>query len=115
MAVIPVTAIPKAGLAFAAAGSIGFTPAGGGDRFPPGSVIIWRNLNAGALTVTVATVDTVDGDLVVADRAQTVIVASGGLGITFVPMIYPYVDPTDNLVLVTTSVQATVSGVCINT
>lgn len=112
MAVIAVTALPKAGLVYASAYPL--TPAGGGDRVPPGTILLYRNANAAALTVTIATQDTADGDLVVTDRAQTAIAATTGLGIVRIPTGWPYVDPADGLVLVTTSVQSSVSFVCIN-
>lgn len=112
MAVIPVAAIPKAGLIFAA-GTFALTPGGSGDRVPPGSVLIFKNSSGGALVVTIATLDTVDGDLVVSDRAQSSIAATG-IGIVSIPTIYPYVDPADGLVLVTTSTQASITFVCIN-
>ena len=113
MAVIAVAGIPKAGLIFAA-GTFALTPGASGDRVPPGSVLIFKNSSGGALIVTVTTVDTIDGDLVVADRAQSSIAATG-IGIVNVPTIYPYVDPADGLVLVTTSIQALVFFICINT
>lgn len=113
MAVIAVSAIPKAGLIFAA-GTFTLTPGGAGDRVPPGSVLIFKNSSGGALVVTINTLDTIDGDLVVADRAQSSIAATG-IGVVNIPTIYPYVDPADGLVLVTTSVQASITFICINT
>jgi len=114
MAVIGVTPIPKAGLVFALNfGAV--NPGASGDRVPPGSVLLFRNTSGSALTVTINTLDTVDGDLVVADRAQTAIAATTGLGVISIPTIYPYVDPADGLVLVTTSIQALVFFICINT
>lgn len=112
MAVISAVTVPKTGLVFTT--TLTNTPAAGGDRVPAGCVLVFRNTNAGALTVTLNTVDTIDGDLVVADRAQTAIPATTGTGIINVPLTYPYVDPTDGNVLVTTSVQSGVTFACIN-
>jgi hypothetical protein len=112
MAVIAASAIPKTGLIFTTV--LTYTPAAGGDRVPPGSLLIFRNTNASGLVVTIATLDTADGDLVVADRAQTSIPATTGTGIVNIPIAWPYVDPTDGLVLVTTSVQTSVSFACVN-
>jgi hypothetical protein len=96
-------AIPKTGL------NATYNAAAATDRVPPGSLLHYKNGNGSALTVTIVTMDNADGDLVIADRAQTAIGATTGMGFILIPEVWPYVDPVDGLVAVTTSVQASVT------
>lgn len=45
--------------------------AGGGDTVPYGSTVIFRNTDAGTVTITMVTPGTVDG-LAIADRTKTI-------------------------------------------
>ncbi len=103
-----VQTIPKAGLVYATQATLPLAPAAT-DRVPPDVIMLVRNANAGALTVTLVTVDTADGDLTVGDRAQTSIALTNGLGLIYIPNRWPYVDPADGLVAVTFSVTSSVT------
>jgi hypothetical protein len=104
MAVYAAQAIPKAGL-----NATYNAAAGGGDRVPPGSIVHVKNGNAAALTVTLVTLDTADGDLVVTDRACTSITGTTGMAFIRIPVGWPYVDPADGLVGLSWSVTTTVT------
>ena len=96
-------AIPKTGL------NATYNAAAATDRVPPGCILHYKNGNGSALTVTIVTQDTADGDLTVGDRVQSNIAATTGMGFINIPTGWPYVDPADGLVAVTTSVQASVT------
>ena len=104
MATYAAQAIPKTGL-----NATYNAAAGGGDRVPPGSIVHVKNGNASALTVTIVTLDTADGDLAVTDRAQASIGATTGMAFIRIPTGWPYVDPADGLVGLTWSVTSSVT------
>jgi hypothetical protein len=104
MATYAAQAIPKAGL-----NATYNAAAGGGDRVPPGSILHVKNANGSALVVTLVTLDTADGDLVVTDRASSSITATTGMAFIAVPRVWPYVDPADGLVGISWSVSASVT------
>jgi hypothetical protein len=104
MATYAAQAIPKTGL-----NATYNAAAGGGDRVSPGVLVHVKNGNAAALTVTLVTLDTADGDLPVTDRACTAIAATTGQAFIRVPSGWPYVDPADGLVGLSWSVTPTVT------
>jgi hypothetical protein len=104
MAVYGVQAIPKVGL-----NATYNAAAGGGDRVPPGCILHVKNGNAAALTVTLVTLDTADGDLAVTDRASSAITATTGMAFINIPRTWPYVDPADGLVGIAWSVSSSVT------
>ncbi len=55
--------------------------AAGGDRVPAGSgvLVVVRNTSAAAITVTLVTPGTLEGDLAIADRIYTVAATNGEL------------------------------------
>jgi hypothetical protein len=85
------------------------------DRIPPDLIVFVRNTNASAVTLTLVTLDTADGDLAITDRTSVSIPATTGFGMLIIPNRYPYVDPADGLVAVNFSVSgATVTYALIN-
>lgn len=66
----------------------------GGDRVQPGTILRAINGSAAAITVTMPTAQTVDGDLAVADRVVSV--PAGAF--RYVRASSIYVDSTDGLV-----------------
>jgi hypothetical protein len=110
MAIYAAQAIPKAGL-----NATYNAAAGGGDRVPPGSILHVKNGNASALTVTLVTLDTADGDLTVQDRASSSITATTGMAFIKVPTGWPYVDPADGLVGIAWSVSSSVTFAVVST
>lgn len=110
MANIPTQSIPVTGL-----DPTWITPAAGGDRVAPGSIIAFRNGNAAALTVTFDIIATVDGDLAIPDRVISGIQATTGFRFLKVPNNPIYADPADGLVKMTTSVQASVTFAVVST
>ena len=102
MAALSTTVLPLAGatITFVAA-------AAGGDTCEtgPGIVLHVKNGDATAHTVTLATPETVDGDLAVADR--TVNVAAGAE--VAIPVTRRYRDPTTGLCALTYSAVTSVT------
>lgn len=110
MATYPTQAVPVAGL-----DPTWNTPAAGGDRVAPGSIIAVRNGNAAALTVTFDIIAVVDGDLPIPDRVISGIAATTGFRFLKVPNNPIYADPADGLVKMTCSVQSSVTFAVIST
>lgn len=103
MATYAAQAVPKTGL-----NPTMNAAAGGGDRVPPGSVLLVLNGSGAGMVATLVTLDTADGDLTVADRDCTSI-AAAGRQIIKVPNYWPYVDPADSLVGVTWSATTSIT------
>lgn len=95
--------IPKTGL------NATYNAAAASDRVPPGCILHFKNGNAGTCVVTLVTLDNADGDLPVTDRASTAIAATTGMAFFRVPSTWPYVDPADGLVAITTVPNASVT------
>jgi hypothetical protein len=93
MATLPVKVIPHGGLSLAASDYSAAT-ASGGDKAPTGSgvVLLVKNGDSAAHTVTLAVPETVDG-LAVTSRA--VPVPAGDTG--FIPLLDLYRSPSDGL------------------
>jgi hypothetical protein len=103
MATYAAQALPKAGL------NATYNAAAAADRVPPGSILHVKNANAGALTVSIVTLDVADGDLAVTDRACTSITAVTGMAFIPIPRSAVYVDPADGMVGITFSVTPSVT------
>jgi hypothetical protein len=79
-----------------------------GDKIPGGVTLVITNNNAGSLTLTITTPQTVHGDLTVADR--TVTVATTQVAFVRIPNDSTYVSASDGLVtLATWSVTSSVT------
>ncbi len=107
MAVLPSQAVPQIG---------GLTPthnaaAAGGDRVPAGSgvLVVVRNTSAAAITVTLVTPGTVEGDLAIADRTYTVPATTGEV---WFPVGPNYRAP-DGLASLTYSANAGLTVACV--
>jgi hypothetical protein len=100
VAAIPVHDTPLAGLVLNTLLDAASTPANG-DTCPTGTRLIARNTGGGALTITVATPGTVDGDLAIADRAFVAVPATSGLA--EYPITGTYRDPATGLATLTFS------------
>jgi len=71
-----------------------------------GIVLVVKNGNAGACTVTITTPETVDGDLAVADRVVSVPATTGE---TLIPLTSRYRDPTTGRCTITFSPTSSVT------
>lgn len=89
MAALTTNVVPRAGLRF---DDLLTAAAGGGDDCATGAgvLLIVKNADASSHTVTLATPETVDGDLAVADRA--VAVAAGAQAL--IPVTDRYRNPS---------------------
>lgn len=103
MATLSTQVIGQAGTAITFANAT----AGGGDQCATGDGVklLVKNGSGSAITVTLVTPGTVDGDLAIADR--TVSVAAGAT--TAIPMTDRYKDPATGLATVTYSSATTVT------
>ncbi len=83
----------------------------GGDRVPAGDGVLVgvRNTSAAAITVTLATPGTVEGDLAIADRAYTVPATNGELWFP----VGPNYRASDGLADLTYSATAGLTVACI--
>jgi hypothetical protein len=103
MATYAVQAIPKTGL------NATYNAVAASDRVPPGSLLHVKNGNGSTVVVSLVALDNADGDLAVTDRACTAIAATTGMQFIRVPNTWPYVDPADGLVGITTTPTASVT------
>lgn len=94
MAQLPVNVTPLAGLVLNTLLDSAATPANG-DTVPTGCRLYARNTGGGALTITIVTPGTVDGDLAIADRTSVSIPATSGLA--EIPITDTYRDPATGL------------------
>jgi len=90
-------AIPKTGL------NATYNAIAATDRVPPGCILHVKNAGGSTTVVTLVTLDTADGDLAITDRAQATIAATTGMQFIRVPNTWPYVDPADGLVGISTT------------
>jgi hypothetical protein len=105
LAALTTTAIPLAGLRFDTL----FTAVSASDDCETGDgiLLLVKNGNAGACTVTLVTPELVDGDLAVADRVVSV---PATVGYTAIKVTSRYRDPTTGRATVTFSPTATVTA-----
>jgi len=106
MATLTTQVVPLTGLAIA------FTnAASGGDQCAAGEglILLVKNDDSTATTVTLATPEVIDGDLTVADRAVTV--AAGAL--EAIPVTSRYLDPATGLASITYSKVTSLQVACI--
>jgi hypothetical protein len=94
MATLPVKVIPHGGLSLGASDYAAATASPGNDKAPtgPGVVLLVKNGDASAHTVTLAVPETVDSLTV---NSRTVPVPAGDTG--FIPLLDLYKDPADGL------------------
>ena len=100
MAAINTHVEPLAGLVLSTLLDAAATPANG-DTVPPGWRLIARNTGGGAITITITTPGTIDGDLAIADRTSVSIPATSGLA--SIPITDTYRDPATGLATLTFS------------
>jgi hypothetical protein len=90
------------------------TPANGDDvATGAGVFLVARNTDAATRTITVATPETIDGDLAVADRAFLAVPATTGLVVA--PLTDRYRDPATGRATLTFSATANLKCIVVRT
>jgi len=85
-----------------------FNNAAAGDRVPPGCTLIVKNTSGSAVTPTLVTPLTLDGNAL-ADKTCTNVAATTGLNAIPVPTSEVYRDPSDGMVAINWSATSGVS------
>jgi hypothetical protein len=105
VAALTTNVVPTAGLRF---DNLLVAAAGGGDTAETGAgvFLVVKNASGSSITVTVATPETFDGDLTLADRTVSVAATTGQ---SFIPLTSRYRDPTTGVAAITYSGVTTVT------
>jgi hypothetical protein len=105
VAALTTNVVPTAGLRF---DNLLVAAAGGGDTAETGAgvFLVVKNASGSSITVTVATPETFDGDLALADRTVSVAATTGQ---SFIPLTARYRDPATGVAAITYSAVTTVT------